>query len=224
MKRILPLFIILVLSIGAKAQITLSPDSAIFDCITYGDQDLHLDVVNDSGSDIKVSWIVLDVLLPTGWEITQFCDNISCLSPVVIGGSNESDVIGSGMAMDLKATYRLNEDAVEGKGILIVGLSSGAHSNTAVYMGSTCGPLSVTEFDSESFAVHYENSHLSIFKGHQSSSKSYSIYNSYGQVVKSGSLDQLRTEVEFDYAPSIYIVEVVDDQGNRVGIEKFSTL
>ncbi len=222
MKKNLLLSLLLIVSLHSLAQLSMTPDTARLTCINYGDSDIHGDVNNDTGGDISVEWAVIDIYMPTGWKVVSICDNLTCLSDPVIGNSSTSDAFATATAMDMKVTYNLASNAAEGKGFVVIGLTDGTHNATAIFEGSTCGPMSMSQFDSESFEARYHDRTLDIFKGQDSKSEIYRVYNIYGQMVQSGHLDQIVNSIPFDYISSVYILEVLDEDGNRLGTKKFS--
>src|SRR5690606_28914484 len=65
---------------------SFTPDKDLVKYTVYQNADIHNNIVNNTSSDITLSWRVLNHDFPTEWkEGTGICDNVTCYTNSVLG-------------------------------------------------------------------------------------------------------------------------------------------
>lgn len=224
MKHLIIVLVALVFANISYGQISTSEDTTTYQCLDYGKYtDVHAGLISADNRVTPVDFKVMAVDLPAnGWSLLSICDNLNCYNFPVSGFSFTSANLNTGDTMDVKATFDLTATADDGVGIVVLKASKNSDTADIIFKAWTCGPQSIENLDSKSFDINYYSGNLKLILGSQSSAKTYRIYDIYGQTIAQGNITDQIQQIQFERIPSIYIMQMLDKNGEQIETKKFT--
>ena len=235
MKRSCTAFVFLLLVISVKAQkiIVVPNDSAaITSVVTDGFQpyDIHIELINNTGSPASVTWGLIDYTAPAQWEV-KLCDNNNCYDLMYAPGPHVSYSVPHSDTIDMKFQY--TSHCVDGTGntnvyVYITGDSAASvlQLNYQATLTSNC-TSGITEGVPDHLTI-YPNPVQSSFvvTGFEAAGNlMFEVYNLQGAVVKSEVKDASNRQIEISlqHLPrGSYILKAFDAAGKVAGVARLS--
>ncbi len=219
--------------LNAQQLITVPNDSSeITDVVTDGFQpyDVHIGLINNSGSPVTISWGLMNYTAPGSWEV-KLCDNNNCYDLLLAPGPHVSLQVQAGDTMDMKFQYTshcntgfassnvyayINGDSINSvvflnyRATLTANCLSGVADNTPVrlkiYPNPVHGSFVVTGLE-------------------DAGNLSFEVYDMKGETVKSEIKNASDTQIEIslqNLSKGNYILKAFDADGKAAGTSRLT--
>lgn len=202
----------------ASNSITIHGDAS--DNINFYDQ---IDIDNETGAFLKLTWDRTSMNLPNGWE-SSVCDKSTCYPNAT---STEDLIFGAWGANYLNVHFYPNGNSGTGDVTIHVYKTNDPTDETTLTFTGTTDPVGVEELKNGAFSLfpNPANSNVHVRMAAVAvSNQSYEVLDLSGRVLKQGEVNagSFTLSVE-DLQSGIYFVKVIREGGDSV-TRKFSKL
>jgi hypothetical protein len=227
---ILSLTMICIFSVAHSQQLILIPgDSSEISANVYDEyepNDVHIWMINNTGSQKTVTWGMINYTAPLQWEV-KLCDNNNCYDLLLNGGPYESLPIDAGDTMDMKFQYTAH--LVTGSASTnIYAYVTNDSANSAVFLNYKAN---LTYDPSNGINDRFDKNSLKIFPNPVSGSftvsglekagnLSFEVFDLKGSLMKTRVLSSSDSNIEIatqDFPVGEYILKVSDSSGKTIG-------
>ena len=236
MKKIYFTLFILFFAIAINAQqLILVPNDSAAISATVNDGfdpfDVHLEVINNTGTPASITWGLLNYTVPSTWEV-KLCDNNNCYDLLLSPGPHVSLSVPNGDTIDMKFQYTSHCISGTGDANVYAYVTGGDSATTGIVFNyrATLTSNCVNAIVENSFP------HLKIYANAAKNSFivtglentgniSFEVYDMKGAIVKSEVQNASNTQMEIslqNLGTGGYILKAFDKGGNVIGTSRIS--
>ena len=226
MKKTILFLLTVVLSCSAIAQLTFDMDTARLTLEPNVPHKAIINVSNNSGKEIKVSWTLISSTLNEGWS-RQFCECDNCHDTFIPNSGECSEPMQDGEQIDWYITVNpLDLPLRSGQFVIAVNNETDGIIDTLTYIAE--GALSVNEVTPNANVTSYpnpaNNEFVVNYKLNNVTTPTLNVYSIIGLKLRSFTLNPTNgtlTVPTLDLENGVYFYSI-EEKGQRVFTQKFN--
>jgi hypothetical protein len=190
--------------------------------------DIHIELINNTGSSITVTWGLINYAAPVGWEV-KLCDNNNCYDLLLNDGPYSALPVAAGDTLDMK--FQFSAHLITGTGSAnVYAYVSGDSANSVVFLNYKANLTGVSGIDDNAAGRQlslYPNPVSKTFtiRGMEPAARlTYKVFDLKGaQMNAELNTADSAVEVSSQNLPSgEYILKAFDEAGNITGTARFT--
>ncbi len=203
--------------------------------------EVHSGIMNNTDTPITYKWNVIlsETVLPTGWTLFGFCDNVLCRSPfgtwVTAGAVQTSNPLlpgttGPASNRDFKMLICAPSDKPDGVAVIRIRVSvDGGLTDTATFIfKKPCNPTGLDDLltatdNRVSLSPNPSSDLLKVFADKELNASKIYVFNILGSKQMVAPITKETTALDVSaLAPGMYVVRLEDKNGKLITTRKFA--